>query len=280
LMELNRADDLAKNRDELLSELKEQKQIIEKTVTKYDDAIAANFRLADRVGALVGDWQLEFYSRLTGHSFALSWEELRFGVTDALRDRLNAATGARDRFTKVIEATEHDLADFHEAVFFAKDIWRNAVNGSIPNNGSESESEMRFRLVEQKVKDNTATTIGLANQLQAEAAEASRQAVAEFTEALRLDPKNATAYSNRAYVYSGKGDTDRAIADLTEAIRLDPKFVKAYSNRGVAYSGKGDTDRAIADYNEAIRLDPKNAHAYVDRGLAYEKLADFARARG
>jgi tetratricopeptide (TPR) repeat protein len=53
-----------------------------------------------------------------------------------------------------------------------------------------------------------------------------------------------------------KGDYDRAIADLTEAIRLDPKYVWAYASRGEAYRMKGDYDRAIADLTEAIRLDP------------------------
>src|SRR4029077_7632168 len=76
-----------------------------------------------------------------------------------------------------------------------------------------------------------------------------------------------------------KGDTDRAIADFTEAIRLDPSYAIAYSNRGSDYSRKGKNDRAIADCTEAIRLDPKFAEAYVCRGLAYEKFADFCRAR-
>ena len=82
-----------------------------------------------------------------------------------------------------------------------------------------------------------------------------------------------------AIAYRSKGENDRAIADYNEALRLDPKNAIAYANRGLAYRDKGDTDRAIADYTEAIRLDPKNARAYVNRGLAYEKLADFARAR-
>ena len=74
------------------------------------------------------------------------------------------------------------------------------------------------------------------------------------------------AYYNRGVAYSDKGDTDRAIADFTEAIRLDPKYANAYVNRGVAYGDKGENDRAIADYTEAIRLDPKFAHAYCNRG--------------
>src|SRR6266403_339236 len=55
-----------------------------------------------------------------------------------------------------------------------------------------------------------------------------------------------------------KGDNDRAIADYNEAIRLDPKHARAFHHRGYAYSDKGDNDRAIADYNEAIRLNPKS----------------------
>ena len=77
------------------------------------------------------------------------------------------------------------------------------------------------------------------------------------------------AYSNRGLAYYEKGDLDRAIADYSEAIRLDPKYAYAYNNRGNAYYDKGDHDRAIADYSEAIRLDPKYAQAYFNRGVAY-----------
>ena len=75
-----------------------------------------------------------------------------------------------------------------------------------------------------------------------------------------------------------KGDYERAIADFNEAIRLDPKDAAAYRNRGFAWKSKGDYDRAIADYNEAIRLDPKFAIAYYNRGLAYEAKNNLAQA--
>ena len=76
------------------------------------------------------------------------------------------------------------------------------------------------------------------------------------------------AYNNRGNAYQAKGDYDRAIADYTEAIRLDPKFADAYYERGAAYSAKGDYDRAIADYTEAIRLNPKIHVRYFNRGFA------------
>ena len=72
---------------------------------------------------------------------------------------------------------------------------------------------------------------------------------------------SAIAHHERALSYRSKGDSDRAIADLSEAIRLDPKYAEAYYLRGVAYWNKGDLDRAVADYSEAIRLDPKLAAA-------------------
>ena len=75
-----------------------------------------------------------------------------------------------------------------------------------------------------------------------------------------------------------KGDKDRAIADYNEAIRLNPNDADAYYNRGNAWSDKGDNDGAIADYNEAIRLIPQFANAYYNRALYWEFKNDLAQA--
>ena len=56
------------------------------------------------------------------------------------------------------------------------------------------------------------------------------------------------AYVGRGTGYRGKGDLDRAIADFNQAITLDPKYAPTYYDRGNAYWGKGDIDRAIADF--------------------------------
>ncbi|WP_439394981.1 tetratricopeptide repeat protein [Bradyrhizobium sp. PMVTL-01] len=104
------------------------------------------------------------------------------------------------------------------------------------------------------------------------------RAIADYTEALRLNPKYAIAYNNRGLAFSEKGENDRAIADYNEALRLDPKYAIAYNNRGLAYWRKGENDRAIADYNEALRLNPKYAVAYSSRGLAYSEKGENDRA--
>ena len=66
--------------------------------------------------------------------------------------------------------------------------------------------------------------------------------------------------------YKHESEWDAAIADFTEAIRLDPKLVWAYQGRGDAYRKKAEWNKAIADYTEVLRLDPKNAGAYFGRG--------------
>jgi lipoprotein NlpI len=111
------------------------------------------------------------------------------------------------------------------------------------------------------------------------------RAMADYNEAIRLDPKLALAFNNRAIAYAEKGDLDRAIADYNEAIRLDPKYADAFNNRAIAYADKGDADRAMANYNEAIRLNPKLAVAFHFRGIANlyvgslpKALADLSQA--
>jgi len=104
------------------------------------------------------------------------------------------------------------------------------------------------------------------------------RAIADYSEAIRLDPKYAAACEGRGLAYFYKKEYDRAIADYSEVIRLDPKYAAAYHNRGRAYVEKNERDRAIADYSEAIRLDPKNMDAYLSRGLTYAEKKEYDRA--
>jgi tetratricopeptide (TPR) repeat protein len=104
------------------------------------------------------------------------------------------------------------------------------------------------------------------------------RALADFNQALELDPKYASAYSGRGTVYRDKGDLDRALADYTRALELDPKYFINYYNRGIAYKQKGDLDRALADYTRALELGPKYIDAYYHRGLVHRKKGSKAEA--
>ena len=111
------------------------------------------------------------------------------------------------------------------------------------------------------------------------------RAIADFIEALRLDPDAAAAYYRRGLSYAEKGEPQQAVLDYTEALRRDPHNAGAYRARGDAHANAGRYDQAVADYTEALRLDDKDAVArrnrawtYLKKGDADQAIADYTEA--
>ncbi|MBD2441669.1 tetratricopeptide repeat protein [Dolichospermum sp. FACHB-1091] len=105
-----------------------------------------------------------------------------------------------------------------------------------------------------------------------------KQAIDDYTQAIKLDTKNANYYARRGFAYFQLKDYKQAINDWTQAIKLDPKNAGYYGARGDAYLQLKDYKQAINDYTQAIQLDPKNAIYYGARGLAYLQLKDYKQA--
>lgn len=114
-------------------------------------------------------------------------------------------------------------------------------------------------------------------------------AITEYSEVLKIAPKNTEAMVNRGSAYSEKGEFDLAIADCTKAIEIDPENVIAYYNRSIAYLRRGDFNKAhnnekqaIADWTGAIKdctqiIDSglENSFVLLHRGLAYKNLKNY-----
>src|SRR5262249_10475444 len=82
-------------------------------------------------------------------------------------------------------------------------------------------------------------------------------------------PRNIAAHHNLGKALWDKGDPDGAIAEYREAIRLEPKFAKAHSFLGaILCDVKRDCDGAITAFREAIRLNPELASAHLNLGNA------------
>jgi len=103
-------------------------------------------------------------------------------------------------------------------------------------------------------------------------------AIADYDQAKRLNPKDAPTYNNRGNAYSKKGDYEHAIADYEQAIGLNPKDPSPYNNRGNARAKNKDRDGAIADYTRAIELKPDYATAYYNRAMMKKEKGDAAGA--
>ena len=104
------------------------------------------------------------------------------------------------------------------------------------------------------------------------------EAIADYTQAIKINPNDALAYNNRGLAYQNQEKYPEAIADYTQAIKLNPNLALAYNNRGIAYSNQGKLDDAIADYNQAIKINPNDAEAYYNRGIAYDNQGKFLKA--
>ena len=105
-----------------------------------------------------------------------------------------------------------------------------------------------------------------------------RQAIEDFTYAIRLKPNNAESYCYRGFAYSCEGEYYRAMMDYDKAIALEPTFGEPYYNKAMALRRKGQHIRAIEYFDQAISLVPNNAIIRYDRGVSHRSLGNDAEA--
>jgi tetratricopeptide (TPR) repeat protein len=110
----------------------------------------------------------------------------------------------------------------------------------------------------------------------ADAARASEPAVAPAPVAPAPDA-SAPSYLIRGDAWRHNMEYEKAIANYNEALRLDPRYTLAFRGRGSAWYGKKEYGKAISDYNEAIRLDPEYSMAYYNRAWLWATcpVADY-----
>ena len=71
------------------------------------------------------------------------------------------------------------------------------------------------------------------------------------------------AYCARGQAYACGDESDQAIADYTEAIRLDPTNPEPYFNRADEYGDAGETAKADADLAKAKSLGYRRRSARI-----------------
>jgi tetratricopeptide (TPR) repeat protein len=103
-------------------------------------------------------------------------------------------------------------------------------------------------------------------------------AIADYDEAIRLNPTMATAFDNRGHAYSEKNQFERAVADYDEAIRLNPSSAVVLHNRCWAEVALGHTSDALSDCSESLRIRPQDAGTLSTRGFAHLRAGAFDKA--
>jgi tetratricopeptide (TPR) repeat protein len=106
----------------------------------------------------------------------------------------------------------------------------------------------------------------------------ARGAVDDFSEALRLQPGVAAAHLGRGQAHLRLGRVEQALNDFSEAVFVAPWDWQPYYRRGLARVARKEHEQAVADFTEAIRLAPEVPDAYLQRALAYTHLGQYDRA--
>lgn len=113
----------------------------------------------------------------------------------------------------------------------------------------------------------------------------TKEALLDFSKAIRLDTTLELAYYNRGNLYYDIRNYSAAIADFTFTIKLNPKNLNALINRGLAYLEINLLNEAITDFSSALNIDSTLSDVYVNRGIAFAKrgnkneaIKDFKQA--
>jgi serine/threonine protein kinase/Flp pilus assembly protein TadD len=100
------------------------------------------------------------------------------------------------------------------------------------------------------------------------------EAIADFTRAIELNPRDWAGYNNRGAVYDRLHRYEEGLADMEKAVELNPTALLPRSNLGIKKMQLGRVREALADYDKAIELDPFFAQAHASRAEALAFLGD------
>ncbi|WP_327254850.1 tetratricopeptide repeat protein [Streptomyces sp. NBC_01244] len=109
-------------------------------------------------------------------------------------------------------------------------------------------------------------------------AEDYAQAIADYTDALALNPQAERAYSGRALAYTLTSSNEAAIADYTRAMELDPDQISSLIRRGFLYRLSGRYEEALADLDRATQIGPDDHQALTGRAAIYYSMARYEEA--
>jgi tetratricopeptide (TPR) repeat protein len=108
------------------------------------------------------------------------------------------------------------------------------------------------------------------------------EAVAEYREAVRLDPTLAYVRRNLGNLLMLKGDIEEALKEYREAARLDPSDPWVHKEAAFRLILRGRTDLAIHELEQAIPLDPADeiprvilGHLYQEQGKTNQAFATY-----
>lgn len=144
-------------------------------------------------------------------------------------------------------------------------------------NSLYAEPELLWRDVLQQYPDNARAHNNVGSYVTARGL--LEEGLAEFDEALRLQPGFVEASSNRGVALLALGRLEEAEAALRHAEGIDADNAAVHHHLGVTLAARGDFEAAAAAYARALRLDPQRTVTIVNLGAVLQRLGRIDQAQ-
>jgi len=108
-------------------------------------------------------------------------------------------------------------------------------------------------------------------------------AIAIYTRILEMKPDDAISsliYKHRGMAYFARSHYEEAVADFSESLKLDPKSYKPAYYQGVVFSVLQQYSQAVDAFNLSLDINPYQPYCLYRRGQAYYHLGDYPQALG
>ena len=89
-----------------------------------------------------------------------------------------------------------------------------------------------------------------------------KEAIAELDRCIGYNAKYAPAYNNRGASKFKLEYYREAVKDFTEALKIDPNYTNAYVNRGVAREMSRDQSGACSDWKKSSEMGSELGRKY------------------
>ncbi|WAR00024.1 TTC6-like protein [Mya arenaria] len=103
-------------------------------------------------------------------------------------------------------------------------------------------------------------------------------AIVNYTQAIKLNPRDHEAFFARAECYEKRGDMLLALEDYSACTKIAPHRIDAILKHGMYYFENKSWNNAINDFTDLLRVDPLNASARVLRGRSYAAMGQWSPA--
>lgn len=103
-------------------------------------------------------------------------------------------------------------------------------------------------------------------------------AMADFEQALSLDPTSINSLIKRASIFMERGELEKTIDELDHAEIINSNDPDLYYHRGQVRFLTNQLEGAVEDYKKSLSLDDKFVYAHIQLGVTLYKMGDIGEA--